>query len=108
MSIAKAKPIGHAVPGELRLSDFFDGVRDSKPFASVRVSEPSPFDVDVATIHAAAFDKLVTRAGQALKERRGIGVVLMGTAGVGKSHLLSRLYRWSEAKAEKDRPRACY
>lgn len=108
MATVKAEPIGTVAPGEPRVGDFFDAVRDARPFASVRVSEPSPVDVDVSTIHAAAFDKLVTRAAQALKERRGVGVVLMGTAGVGKSHLLSRLYRWSEEKVEKDRTRACY
>src|SRR5207302_517317 len=102
MSTAKAAPARDVTHGEPSLSDFCDAVRDSRPFASVRVSEPSPFDVDVATIHAAAFDKLVARAEQALEGRRGVGVVLMGSAGVGKSHLLSRLYRWSEEKVEKD------
>ncbi|MEJ7637037.1 MAG: hypothetical protein WKF75_03355 [Singulisphaera sp.] len=37
-----------------------------------------------------------------------MGVVLLGGAGVGKSHLLSRLYRWAIEEVEPDRPRACY
>src|SRR5690348_13237963 len=90
------------------LDAFFDAVRDERPFASVRVSEPSPYDVDVPVVHAEAFDKLVLRAGQALKEGRGVGVTLLGEAGVGKSHLLSRLFRWAHEKAEGDRTRACY
>ena len=59
-------------------------------------------------IHAEGFDRLVSLAGQAKKDGRGVGVVLLGGAGVGKSHLLSRLYRWAIEEVEPDRPRACY
>lgn len=90
------------------LEAFFDAVRDQEPFAGARVSEPSHFDVDVAVIHAREFDKLTARAETALRKTRGVGVALLGEAGVGKSHLLSRLFRWANEKADRDRARACY
>lgn len=108
MSTAEAKRRMDRNRTDPRMDDFYDALRDSRPFAAVRVSEPSPFDVDVAAIHAAAFDKLVGRAGESLTHRRGVGVVLMGAAGVGKSHLLSRLSRWAAEPVGNDRSRACY
>ena len=47
-------------------------------------------------------------AGKAMKAPSGIGVALLGGAGVGKSHLLSRLYRWANEPAPEGGPRACY
>jgi hypothetical protein len=91
-----------------RLDDFFTAVRDTNPFASNRVTEPSPYDVDVQEIHGAGFDRLVVLSSQAMSQRSAIGVALLGGAGVGKSHLLSRLYRWANGKSEADNPRACY
>lgn len=102
------KPTGgarHVVP---RLDDFLTAVRDTNPFAANRVNEPSPYDVDVPAIHAAEFDRLVALSGQAMRQRSGIGVALLGAAGVGKSHLLSRLYRWANGPAVGGSPRACY
>ncbi|MBX6313605.1 MAG: hypothetical protein IRY99_11915 [Isosphaeraceae bacterium] len=91
-----------------RLDALYDAIRDSNPFAANRVNEPSPYDVDVPTIHANSFDRLVALADQARRQRRGIGVALLGGAGVGKSHLLSRLYRWANAEVDQGRKRACY
>ena len=54
------------------------------------------------------FDRLFSLAGQANRDGKGVAVVLLGGAGVGKSHLLSRLYRWAIEEVEPDRPRACY
>src|SRR5262249_51975919 len=73
-----------------------------------RVNEPSAYDVDVPAIHADGFDRLVSLANQAWRDRPGIGVALLGGAGVGKSHLLSRLYRWAGEPAKDGGPRACY
>ena len=103
----KTKPIegtGRVVPC---LDDYLSAVRDTNPFAANRVTEPSPYDVDVPAIHAARFDRLVALSGQAMRQRSGVGVALLGGAGVGKSHLLSRLYRWANGPAA-DGPRACY
>ena len=90
------------------LEDFFAAVRETNPFAANRITEPSLHDVDVPEIHAAAFDRLTGLACQALDIRTGIGVSLLGGAGVGKSHLLSRLYRWANEPTESGGPRACY
>ena len=94
--------------GTPSLDDFCAAVRDSNPFASNRITEPSSYDVDVPAIHAAEFDRLVDLAGKALKSYSGIGAALIGGAGVGKSHLLSRLYRWANEPAQDGGPRACY
>src|SRR5262249_12109771 len=53
--------------------------------------------------HHDAFAGLTELADDALAARRGLGVVLWGQAGIGKSHLLSRLGRW----AARDN-RACF
>ena len=87
----------------LGLDVYLDAVRDSNPFAAVRVNEPSSYDVDVPSIHAESFDRLVALAGRAHRNRAGVGAVLYGGAGIGKSHLLSRLYRWAIKE-----DRACY
>jgi hypothetical protein len=94
--------------GTPRLDDFLIAVRDSNPFTSNRVTEPSAYDVDVPAIHAASFDRLVALANQALRDRSGIGAALLGGAGIGKSHLLSRLYRWANEPVQDGGPRACY
>ena len=91
-----------------RLDDFLTAVGEANPFAANRVTEPSPYDVDVPAIHADGFDRLTELCGRAMRERSGVGVALLGGAGVGKSHLLSRLYRWASGPAEGGGPRACY
>jgi hypothetical protein len=101
----KAKRVQPAAPG---LDDFCAAVRDSNPFTANRITEPSSYDVDVPAIHAASFDRLVDLAGKAMKSKTGIGAALLGGAGVGKSHLLSRLYRWAGEPSENGGPRACY
>jgi hypothetical protein len=63
--------------GTPRLDGFFTAVRDTNPFAANRVTEPSPYDVDVPAIHAASFDRLVALASQAMREHLGIGAVLL-------------------------------
>jgi hypothetical protein len=101
----KAEGVARATPGLVR---FVEAVRDNNPFAANRVTEPSAYDVDVPAIHGAGFDRLVDLAGKAIKSPSGIGVALLGGAGVGKSHLLSRLYRWASGPAPDGGPRACY
>lgn len=95
---------------------FFDAFADANPFTSNRVTEPSRYDVDVPLIHQKSYDRLVGLAGTALSDAQaagsdsrpgGIGAVLLGGAGIGKSHLLSRLYRWARG-TERARKRACY
>jgi hypothetical protein len=78
------------------LDEFFAWVGDANPFTDNRVNGPSENDIDVDAVHQAPFDRLVSLAKEAQHERRGLGVVLWGEAGIGKSHLLSRLSRWAE------------
>lgn len=108
MSIADRKQFRDLGQGESHLEDFFDLVRDTRPFAANRVGEPSPNLVDVEAIHARKFDELVRRARQAFTEPRGIGVTLTGQAGTGKSHLLTRFYNWANQKSSKDSTHALY
>ena len=78
------------------LDDFFALVGASNPFVDNRVNGPAGDGVDVEDIHRAEFARLTTLAGEAPDLHRGVGVVLWGEAGVGKSHLLARLVRWGD------------
>jgi hypothetical protein len=74
-------------------------VLEHNPFLDNRVSGPSAAEAearaDVGDIHRAAFERLTALAAEAHRARRGLGVVLWGEAGVGKSHVLARLARWA-------------
>ena len=63
----------------------------SNPFTDNRVNAPSARDIDVETVHQQAFERLTALAREAHDERRGLGAMLWGEAGIGKSHLLARL-----------------
>lgn len=78
-----------------RLVDFVHSVELHNPFLNNRINGPSSNDVDVDAIHQAAFARLTRLAREACASCRGVGVVLWGEAGIGKSHLLSRLARWA-------------
>jgi AAA ATPase-like protein len=92
-----------SVPSDAaQLDDFFERVSVSNPFLDNRINNPSARDVDVAEIHQTAFTRLTGLAREALAARRGVGVVLWGEAGVGKSHVLSRLARWAAEEGRAD------
>jgi hypothetical protein len=78
------------------LEEFFHQVLAANPFTANRVNGPSATDVDVDTIHRAAFEQVTALAAEAGTSDRGLGAVLWGEAGIGKSHLLARLNRWAE------------
>jgi hypothetical protein len=67
------------------------------PFLDNRVAVPTAQTVDVPEVHAPAFERLLELSREAHTARRGVGVVLWGEAGIGKSHLLARLGRWAAA-----------
>src|SRR5262249_5652473 len=81
-----------------RLAKLRDLTAMTNPFVNNRVSRPSPTEVDVAAIHDGAFRRLADLARQAHALDRGIGAVLWGDAGTGKSHLLGRLWGWAEGQ----------
>lgn len=81
----------------LTLDDFFTAILESSPFAVNRVSDPSQLEVDVRSIHQKEFDQLISLAHSARQQPMGIGALVVGGAGVGKSHLLARLARWAAA-----------
>ena len=79
-------------------NDLFGHLLSVNPFTDNRVNGPAPEGADVGDIHRAAFERLVAVAEEAGRLRRGIGAVLWGEPGIGKSHLLARLGRWAEAR----------
>src|SRR5580692_3153130 len=78
------------------LEAFSERMRDVNPFLDNRVNGPAPADCDADAVHPHAFARLTDLAAQALAARRGLGAVVWGEAGIGKSHLLSRLGRWAD------------
>jgi hypothetical protein len=81
---------------EDRLNDLVRHIESRNPFLDNRINGPSANDVDVDAIHQTAFAQLTKLAREACDNHRGVGVVLWGEAGIGKSHLLSRLARWAK------------
>ncbi|MEM7678120.1 MAG: hypothetical protein AAF449_19175, partial [Myxococcota bacterium] len=68
-----------------------------EPFESDRVGdEGRGFQFDVTQIHQREFSRLCRRISRVGEERSSKGIMLQGDSGVGKSHLLARLTRWSE------------
>lgn len=84
MSISSVSKIG--------IEDFVRHLRFSGPFEWNRVSEiADEMPPNVAEIHAAEFEQLKGLI-QNVRRRGGMGLLLWGEAGVGKSHLLARLF----------------
>lgn len=78
------------------VDDFFRALLGSNPFKRNRVSEPNSTDADVEAIHEKPFSLLRQRIEEVRSGQPSTGVVLLGAAGIGKSHLLARLYRWAD------------
>lgn len=81
-----------AVPA---LADFFDHVLDANPFAVNRVVPSAAVAEDAGPVHRRQSLQLLDLAGQACEQRPGVGALLWGEAGIGKSHLLARLATWA-------------
>src|SRR5438876_10430393 len=79
--------------GSVTLEDFFRAVREHNPFTDNRITGSADDLADVESLHQAAFERLTGLAWESLNTRRGLGAVLWGQAGIGKSHLLARLAR---------------
>lgn len=79
----------------LDLAALAERVQQTNPFSVNRVDLRSAKAIDVADINRSHFERLVMLAQQACAEDRGVGTVLWGEAGTGKSHLFARLARWA-------------
>ena len=77
------------------LEAFFERLRHVNPFIDNRVNGLGGPVCDADAVHPHALDRLIELAGQALAARRGLGAVVWGEAGIGKSHLLARFGRWA-------------
>jgi AAA ATPase domain len=75
---------------------FIEAVRGTNPFRSHRITDPEGHEATVENIHQGAFDKLKRMVEEAKAEgAASTGALLLGAAGVGKSHLLARLFQWA-------------
>jgi hypothetical protein len=93
-----------AGPGTVCLPDsFFQHVLAHNPFTLNRASADGGEGPDVVQIHSEVFVRLTELAGEAVRLRRGLGVLLAGEAGAGKSHVFGRLARWAAVGS-----RACF
>lgn len=82
-------------PATPDLDGFFEHIRYTNPFDVNRVGESSFAETDAEPVHHAAYAQLLDLARKAHKQHLGIGALLWGEAGIGKSHLLARLGRWA-------------
>jgi hypothetical protein len=72
-------------------------IRSANPFLINRVDGLSLPEVDVQQIHQRDYAALVRMAEQARSQNHGLGAIVGGEAGVGKSHLLLRLWQWADS-----------
>ena len=76
--------------------EFLRALEHTNPFSKNRVSGAADFEADVPTIHGDEFKKLRRRVERLGTGGASSGLLILGAAGVGKSHLLGRLARWAE------------
>jgi hypothetical protein len=82
-------------PATPTLDDFFERIRSANPFAVNRVGVSTAGTEDAPNIHHRPYARLLELAERARQQRLGVGALLWGEAGIGKSHLLARLGRWA-------------
>lgn len=96
-----AEPLSAVTGPPAGLDEFFGHVRAHNPFAVNRVVPSAEFREDADTVHERPFARLVELAGRVQTQHTGIGAVLWGEAGIGKSHVLARLGQWTGPDHEK-------
>ncbi|XXT18864.1 ATP-binding protein [Sorangium sp. So ce429] len=74
---------------------FLAAVRGTNPFRSHRITDVGSGEATVESIHKTAFNRLTRVVQDTAKEPVSIGALLIGAPGVGKSHLLARLFQWA-------------
>lgn len=70
----------------------------SKPFDDNRVTTIEGLNDDVPEIHDRAFAALEAHAEKAAPGRKWRGVLVSGSAGIGKSHLVARFGQWARTE----------
>lgn len=80
------------------VTHFVEHLRRFNPFTFDCVNDPTTKIADVEPIHQIEFQRLKALAAECSRDRKGAGVVVWGEAGIGKSHLLARLARWSKER----------
>ena len=80
--------------------DFARHVQRTNPFTQDRVTQVQINQADVGSIHEKAFKKLVKRIDEVRSSNNATGIFLTGAAGVGKSHVLARLFRWAREEGK--------
>lgn len=78
--------------------EFLRAFQATNPFSKNRVSGAGDFEGDVEAIHRKEFQELVHRIERLRTGDGSAGLLVVGAAGVGKSHLLARLASWAEVK----------
>ena len=84
--------------GGLQLDDL-GYLFQQRPFSLDRITESGIGGLDVPEIHDKPFQKLVAKAKESLQSGQAVGVVFWGEAGIGKSHVLARLFDWARKEA---------
>jgi hypothetical protein len=85
-----------ATKKSLTTDEFLRALECTNPFSKNRVSGAADFEADVPTIHGDEFKKLRRRVERLGTGGASSGLLILGAAGVGKSHLLGRLARWAD------------
>ncbi len=82
------------------LESFYRAIETTNPFRSGRITDPGEIEatMDVQSIHDEPFIRLAEGAVESLNAGRAEVALVLGEAGVGKSHLLARLKRWTVEK----------
>lgn len=84
----------------LTAEDFARHVLRSNPFTQDRVTQAQSNPADVGSIHEKSFKKLTKRIEEVRATQQTAGILLTGMAGVGKSHVLARLFRWAREEGK--------
>lgn len=83
---------------DVTTEEFLQAFQGTNPFGKNRVSGAGDLEGDVESIHGKEFEALTRRIEKLKTSDASCGLMVMGTQGVGKSHLLARLSGWSETK----------
>jgi len=81
------------------LESFREVVLRDNPFDANRVTPVTDVWADAEDVYREPFDRLRHLCERAHRDRTGLGVMLTGDPGVGKSHLLARLQRQASTDA---------